>query len=551
MTQTADTVTHSVAQSIAASERLGFNSLYLDFLRSTATAAPFYPAQDPRAVAAKIDRAEYSRDQLADILRRQNERFGAKPATLAAIERFRDPQSVVVFAGQQAGLFGGPLLGFYKALWAVKEARRLEAELGRPALPIFWIAADDHDFDEINHTFVYDMLGEPEQVSYFRSDEEGRPAYQRLFSCNDVYREACDKLRAALGETDFTEDLYSRLFASYHDGADFVGAFGSLMADLMPDIGLALFSPGDAEFKTLARPFYRALLQRRAELKRVFNETNERLVAAGYHVQVQKDDSACHMFVLTPAREALHAKGEGYQAGATQFSAAELERLIETEPERLSPDVITRPILAATLFPTIAQGGGPSEVAYFAQLAPLYELFGCPTPCFSGRISATLIEKRFERFLEKHQLEVEDFTGDIEQVVNATLGKTFPADLEERFAQTRRLFKERFDEVAAEVVRMDKSLEKNAGQMWGKIDHTLTSFEKKAFSSHKRKYADERAAIYRAGAALFPRGALQERSINLVYYLSRYGYRLVDFLVERLALTTTEHQLVNLSEMDT
>ena len=529
---------------------MGFKQLYLDFLRREPSALRFYPNQAAPSVMQGIDAVEFPREELAEILTRQSTAWGAKPATFKSIEKLKDPRSAVVFAGQQAGLFGGPLLGFYKALWAVKKAARLEQELQRPVAPIFWIAADDHDFEEINHTFVYDVLGEPAQVSYYRSEEAGRPAYQRLFSCSDVFREACEKLSADLGETDFTGELYQRLFSAYREGVDFVTAFGTFMADLFPDIGLVLFSPGDDAFKRLSVPFYRELLSKRKALKSLLSERNKELSAAGYHLQTHKEDSACHLFALTPERTAVHASDDDFRIGERRLSRAEFENLIECEPERLSPDVITRPVLAAYLFPTVAQGGGPSEVSYFAQLAPLYELFGRPAPMFAGRISATVIEKRFERFLKKHQMSVMDFSGDVERVVNQILAKSFPEDLEEKFTELRRLFNHAFNEVAKEAVAFDRTLEKNAAQMWGKIDHTLSTFEKKVFASHKRKLSDERAAIYRAANAFFPRGALQERSINIIYYISRYGYRFVDYLVERLELSEDKHQLVHISEMD-
>lgn len=535
---------------IAFSEKLGFSRFFLDFISGKSSALQFFPAQDAAETARRIDSVTYPRSELAKILRRQNKQFGSKPEAFARIDLLEDERALVVFAGQQAGLFGGPLLGFYKALWTVKAASDLSRLLDRPVIPIFWIAADDHDFDEINHAFVFDMIGEPQRLSYYESDQPGRPAYQRLLSNTDLCSEMTGTLRDALGKTDFSTEVAERLCRAYCQGTDFVTAFGKFMADTLPDIGLALFSPGDNDWKKLSSQMYHTILDKHGELKSRISAANEKLLEAGYHLQVAKEETACHMFMLIPEREPIHTTEHGFRVGDTAYTSAELKELINKQPERFSPDVFTRPLLSAHMFPTMVQAGGPSELAYFAQMSGLYELINRPAPIFMGRLSATLIEKRFEKLMTKHNIEFTDFAGDVEQVINEILGKSFPADLEKRFADVRRAFKESFDLLASEVTSFDKSLEANSGQVWGKINNALENFEKKAFASHKRKLADERAAIYRAANALFPRRALQERSISMIYYLSRYGYRIVDYLTAALDVDTTQHQLIYLSEMD-
>lgn len=532
---------------VAPAPELGFNKLYRDFLAGADSVSSLYPNQNPLDLAELLATQMYDRDAIAEILLEQNKRYGAKNQALTNIERLRDPRSLVVFSGQQAGLFGGPLLGLYKALWAVKRAAALEAQLDRPVIPIFWIAADDHDFDEINHCYVYDALGEPQTLRYYESSNPGEPAYNQRFNSKEILDEICSGLKDSLGETDFTPELLERLFAAYSEGESFVEAFGKFFCDTIPDIGLALFSPGDEKIKALSKPFYHSLLDNYAEVKSALAVRNAVLTKRGYHLQVEKNSSACHIFMLNPERSAIHFDGGKFTVGQSEFTRAELDALIDNEPERFSPDVISRPLMAAYLFPTIEQSGGPAEVAYFAQLAPLYQILELNAPVFSGRISATLLEKRFERLLEKNKLSFSDFTGDVESVINEVLGRTFPVDLEKQFAEIRADFSERFRELTSDVAAFDKSLEANAGQVWGKIEHSLNAFEKKTFASHKRKLADERAAIYRAANALFPNGALQERSLSMIYYLSRYGYGLIDFIVEALEPETAAHQVVHLS----
>lgn len=545
-----ETMMKSKRREIPVSGMRGVSDLYRDFLESKSAVAEFYPHQDSQALATEIDSHSYPREELADILLEQNQIFGSQPATRANIELLRDKRTLVVFSGQQAGLFGGPLLSLYKAIWAVKEAARLSQQLGRPVIPIFWIAADDHDFEEINHNYVYDALSEPLQVSYYKSEQEGLPAYQRLLSNPGIYQEVKSSLTEAVGRTDFSEDILSSLFSAYEQGSDFVTAFGKFMASVTPDVGLIIFNPGDRKIKKLSGSFYHTLLDKRPNLKKTLRERNQQLSASGYHLQVEKEESATHIFILSPQRNHLHSEGDSYRLGERSYSETEMRKMIDDEPERFSPDVISRPLLAAQLFPTHTQAGGPSEIAYFAQLSGLYEVIDRPAPRFCGRVGATLIEKRFERLLEKHQLSVESFSGDVEDVVSEVLRESFPADLDQRFANLTAEFKEKFDELARGVVAFDKSLEANTGQVWGRIENALSGFQKKSFASHKRKMSDERAAIYRTANALYPLKSPQERVISVVYYLTRYGRPLVDFIWRNLQLDARNHQLLYLSELD-
>ncbi len=532
------------------STRMGYNQLYLNYMQNPKVVRDLYPTTSAESVAKSIDSHSYDREALSELLLKQNRIYKAKPKALENIQRLAEPDSLVVFAGQQAGLFGGPLLGFYKAIWAVKRAAELSEKLNRPVIPMFWIAADDHDFEEINHTYTFDVLGEPVQRSYYRVENEGQPAYELKFTDEQLFEELKTSLVDSLGQTDFTEDLLSRLFDAYHTGTDFVTAFGKFFTDAMPDIGLVIFSPGDTDFKRLGGTFFQQTLDKHAELKTALKNANSDILEAGYHLQVQKEESACHLFLLDPDRKAIHTDGEAYRIGEKTYTREQLQTLTQNESARFSPDVLTRPVLAASMFPVVEQGGGPSEVAYFAQLWRLFEIYETPVPLFSGRVSVTLVEKRFEKLMRKHDLNFIDFCGDIEQVINIALGKSFPDNLEERFAKLKDSVKSDFNELSEQVIAFDKTLAANSGQILGKIEHAISVFEKKTFASHKRKMADERAALYRAGNSLFPRHGLQERTLSVVYYLSRYGYAIMDYIDKSVELDTANHQLLFLSEID-
>jgi len=530
---------------------LGYSELYLDFVSGRETARHFYTPDNLSAVAARLDGAVYARDRTADILRRQNQAWGAGEPTLAAIERLRDPRAVAVFAGQQAGLFGGPLLVQIKALGIIQAARRIGRELGRPAVPIFWIAADDHDFAEINHTWVPDRAAaEPVKIVYPTAPAEAAPAAEIRFADAEALAAAKARLREALGETEFTPALYGLIDRCYTPEETFVGAFAKLMTALLGEFGLVLFSPADPEAKALAAPLLQALAERHEEVRALVGRTNENLRSHGYHVQVEKKDESVHLFFARDGRRpVLRQSGGGFRIGDRAVTAADLRAMIAQEPERFSPDVLTRPVMQSWLFPAAAQHGGPSEIAYFAQVTPLFELFGRPAPVYRARPSATFVERRYEAMMAQHRITLEELAGDIEQVVNRVTAESFPPDLEQAFGEARREVRERFEALAAQTLGFDPQLQSAAAQAAGRIDFQIVQFEGKVFAAHKRRLGEVRERLYRLHRVLYPHRGLQERALNIGYFLAKFGPAFVRFAHERLDSETAAHQLIPLSDV--
>ena len=529
-------------------EKLGYSRLYLDFVRDRKPARDYYLAGSLEATAHEIDRHDYDRGRLVEILTNQNRAYGASDAAFANIKRLNDPQTVCVFTGQQAGLFGGPLLTLIKALGIVKAARSYTEQLGRPVIPIFWIAGDDHDFEEANHTFVLNRSSDLCKHSYNTAPKEESPTAEIRFDDTEELNRLYSQMRECLGETDFTDDLYTLLERCYTGSDTLVTAFGKLMSALTADLGLVLFSPGDAEAKQLARPFFEAIVEKQDELHRRLGEANGRLEVDGYHIQVEKKDNAAHLFYNRGGRKPVLQDGDRFVAGDDSFSKDELLALIEREPERFSTDVMTRPPLQSYLFPTLSQKGGPAEIAYLAQLNPLFELFDLPTPVHRARPTATIVETRFRQQMNQMEITFEDLTGDIEQTVNRVLAKSFPEDLERDFGQLRGTVESAFRKLIDEALEFEPGMKKFAEQVFGKVDYQIKAFESKAFAAHKKKSQQTRDRIYRINNALYTQHGLQERTLNITYFLSRYGTGIVNYIYDRLDSEETAHQLICLEE---
>ncbi len=528
---------------------LGYSDIYIDFLNREGKATRFYYSSDINRVAEKLDEILYNRDKLVNILLKQNKVYNSSQNTIANIKRLKNPKAVCVFAGQQACLFGGPFLVVLKALAITKAAKIYEEKLNRPVIPIFWIAGDDHDFEEANHTFILDKNSDSQKVSYNTAPQLKIPTSEIKFSNEIELHQVKQNLKNTIEQSDFTSELYDLIESSYTTDDTMVTAFGKFMAGLTKNLGLIFFNPSDPEAKRIAQPFFKELLEKQDELHKQVNKTNKEIIFQGYHLQVEKKANAAYLFYNCEERTPVFLEENHYKVGDRTFTKDELLECVEKHPERFSPDVMTRPVMQSFLFPVLSQKGGPAEIAYLAQINPIFELFGLIPPYHKGRASATLVEKRFEKTIEEYDITFEELTGDIEQVINRIMEKSFPEDLDIKFNELRNSVKEKFKEFSRNSLQFDMSLEKYSEQIMGKIDYNFNAFEKKLFSSHKKKSQQTRDKIYKLWHTLYTNRVLQERSLNITYFLAKYGLGFVDKLYDALDSEEKSHQIIKVTEI--
>jgi uncharacterized protein YllA (UPF0747 family) len=242
--------------------------------------------------------------------------------------------------------------------------------------------------------------------------------------------------------------------------------------------------------------------------------------------------------------------GSAFTIGDRRTTRSELDTLLQAHPETFSTDVLTRPLLQSWLFPVLIQMGGPSEIAYFAQVDPLFAVFQLPAPVFRARPTLTLVERRSEQLMQEHRVSFEDLLGDVEQVVNRVLAETFPERIEGRFEDFRKALEDKFNHLNDEVISFDPTLKGMAEQTRGKVDFLLKGLEAKVFAAHKKKGQETRERIYRLNNSLYPQHMLQERCLNITYFLARYGAGIVTYLYEYMNSEETAHQLLSLSSYE-
>ncbi|MFZ1685113.1 MAG: bacillithiol biosynthesis cysteine-adding enzyme BshC [Candidatus Zixiibacteriota bacterium] len=534
------------------SKELGYSQLYIDFLADKPSARKFFLSRGIPSTVEEIDRHSYPRAEMIQILQRQNKLFGSSPAAMAAIEKLADPRAICVVTGQQAGLYAQCTLVQLKAFAVAKKAALLEKELNRPVVPIFWIAGDDHDVAEVSQVGVLNQAGQLNIFKYNANQDVDLPVGMVKLSNEVSLKEVYDQYRAAVGESEFTADLYRIIESSYTPGDTFVTAFGKMMAALTASYSTVYFSPTDPAVSKLAAPFFRKLIEDNDAVRKNIQATNEQILQAGYSLQVEKSEAATHLFHTgSTGRKPITTGTHGsFNVSGESWSSAQLRSLVETAPEQLTPDVLLRPVMQSYLFPVVIQYGGPAEIVYLAQLNPLFSQFGLPTPTHLSRPTVTLIEKKFEKVLSEYDIAYIELAGDIEQLVNRVMGKSFPTDLESRFTTVRADIGRNFDQLTRDSLAFDPSLVEFARQTSGKIDFAVKALEEKVFSSHKKKSKETREKIYRLEIALHPRRGLQDRTINIGNYIAKYGFGVISFMYDRMDINQTSLQLLYLSELN-
>jgi bacillithiol biosynthesis cysteine-adding enzyme BshC len=525
--------------------------LYYDFLTSPERVREFYPvdyrdgAAAAKSAAARAYPAE-RRAAIASVMKRQASELGAASVFAAAIAKFEKKDTLAVVAGQQPGLFGGPLYTVYKALTCVHLARRVEEASGRPTVPVFWVASDDHDFDEVRKAWVTDGSGsDPLLLEY----EAGGPhaSFSRI-RIGSAIEPVLAKLEEALGEAPEAGEIMARLKDAYAPGRAWAEAFARFMAGVVGPLGMIVFDPADAEAKRIALPVFEREVELGGRSAAVARDRGEALVRRGYHAQIARAGNELNLFWHGGSeREAVRVdEGGAFRAaGGQKWTRQELLDAIRAKPGDASPGVLLRPIVEDHLLPTAAYVGGPSEVAYWAQVYALYPLFDMAPPAIAPRAGATLLEPKVARTLNKFHLSWECLSGDVEVVIREALRAILPERFRDVFEEERAKWSDGFRRIEEQVLAFDPSLKPAVITAHGRVEREIETLEKKLLHVWKRRQEESVQQIRRARAHLFPHGELQERVACYAGFASRHGA----WLTERLMDATRDpgaHELVSL-----
>lgn len=502
---------------------------------------------DPAAWTAAITRAHAStRDRagLARVLATQLERRGAPAHARAAATRLADADTVAIVTGQQAGLFGGPLYTLLKAVTAIRLARKVSARHGIAAIPVFWVEAEDHDWEEVRTARVLDSELALHEISLDALEGAGeRPVASLVL--DDGIGDALGTLEQVLPPTEFTADLLARLRTHYRPGQRMGTAFASWLDDLLGRYGLVVFEAADPAAKPLVSNLFTKELNEPCRTTHHAKATGDTMRQLGHEPQVEPgDDSVALFYMGTGDRVSIKRRDDGYALGDSVRPLAEVQQEAAEHPERFSPNVLLRPVVQDRLFPTICYVAGPSELAYQAQLGAIYQDFGVEMPLLYPRANATLLDSAAVRFLDKYQLQLESLQPHDESALNRLLQSQLPPGLEDGFVATSEEVRARVDALKTAIATVDPTLTGAADTTIDRMQETLKHLHTKVIHASKRKDDTLRRQFTRTQALAFPEGHPQERIVDLAFFLNRYGQALCDRLIEGLPLDMGKHYVV-------
>jgi len=502
---------------------------------------------DPAAWVSTISRVQQSpRDRagLARVLSAQLERRGSHSHARAAATRLADAETVAVVTGQQAGLFGGPLYTLLKAVTAIRLARKVSARHGIAAIPVFWVEAEDHDWDEVRTCRVLDTDLALREITLDTLDGAGtRPVAALVL--DDGIGDALGTLESALPPTEFTADLLARLRTHYQPGRRMGSAFAGWLDDLLGRYGLVVFEAADPAAKPLVASLFAKELDTPCRTTHFAKSTGDAMRQLGHDPQVEPgDDSVALFYMGTGDRVSIKRRDDGYALGDTVRPLSEVQQEAAAHPERFSPNVLLRPLVQDRLFPTICYVAGPSELAYQAQLGAIYKDFGVEMPLLYPRANATLLDSAAVRFLEKYHLPLESLQPHDEAALNRLLQSQLPPGLEDGFVATAADVRAHIEALKATIATVDPTLAGAVDTTVDKMQDTLKHLHAKVISASKRKDDTLRRQFVRTQQLAFPEGHPQERIVDLAFFLNRYGQALCDRLIEGLPLDMGKHYVV-------
>lgn len=452
------------------------------------------------------DRSFEHLNELVGIIRTQQQQFGELSTSLESkLEQLANGKAYTMVTGQQVGIYGGPLFAVYKLLTVIKHAKRAEKRLGKPVIPIFWMATEDHDYAEINHVFTTQPLSRQlkkdalSTIPLAGKASVGDLEFDRL---KIELVQMVQRLLVSETETPYTSDLYASLIDLIQESHSFAQFFGGMMRRFVGN-DFVLLDPHKLEIRALERPMFYHLVTKHDALNSALRHSYEEGMP-----EVELNKEAAHLFYHDGTRE-LFTKVDGMftTKRGHRFNETDLLREIEAHPERFSNNVVSRPLMQDFLMPTLAYVGGPGEISYWLQLRPLFHELGWKMPLLLPRLGALVVSRNDEKKLRQENVTIEEY-------INGPL-PDYPFD-EEAFDGELYSYRSLSEAVGNEAGKYGRRFESKARHMLERLAEEMRADAKRS------QYRLNERRIH-LSTRLMPLNAPQERILSMVPLLNRHG----------------------------
>jgi uncharacterized protein YllA (UPF0747 family) len=547
--------------------------LFIDYLDHFSRVQSFYIHKPTReSVLNETGTLKFPKDRaraVAAILQKQNEQFGSDATTAANLDRLANG-AVAVVSGQQVGLFGGPSYSIYKALMAIQVADDLTKQ-GTEAVPIFWMATEDHDVDEIRHTtWFHDGRQTRFELPVPEASDSGKPVGRiKLGSkVSEIAKEASDIL-----EQQGSTLLAHILRDSYGPRETYSSAFAKLFARMFAGRGLILLDPIDPELHKVAAPIYEQVARERDVLNEALLQRGKALEKASYAAQVKVTSKSTPLFFMgdsesshsihssadpagaavavkaasttaTTARLVISATAAGFQAGNKSWTKEEFRQAVAREPENFSPNALLRPVVQDFLLPTVAYIAGSAEISYFAQSEVLYRALLDRMPVMLPRAGFTLVDVKATKLLKQYQLTVEDLWQGSQDIRKRLERAAVPKTLSAKFDREQKQITKTMTQLGKQIATLDRTLQGSVGTAQKKIAFQLDKLRRKVGRAQDQKNSLITAHQKFLEEQLYPHHVLQSRELGFLPFLAKWGPSALDELQKCCALSELGHHFI-------
>ncbi len=499
----------------------------------------------------------FDRNTLIDILKRQNVSFGGNELTASNIELLTNDGTFAVVTGQQVGLYTGNLYTILKTITTIKLAIKLKQKFSDyNFVPVFWLESEDHDLEESNHINLINKQNELVRIGFKdentdseKSEEEeirknAKPVGSIKFDA--LIAQLNEELSGTLIETDFKQKLIEKINTFYCEGNDFKTAFAQFLNWIFKDYGLVFIDCSDTEVKKLLTPVFEKELNTSPKMCEAIINTSAEL-EKNYDLQV-KPKVINLFFIHNGNRLLLEPRDNNRFAlknSKRRFEHDELLNILFENPELFSPNVVMRPICQDYLLPTVAYVGGPAEISYFAQLKPAYEHYDLTMPVIYPRVSATILEGKINKFIKNYDVKFEDVFNQ-QKLIAKVVDKLSEIKIDDEFAKLMDEFNTVFYGLKQVTGSVEKTLANSVDNIKDKLFQNIDSLKNKLVNAQAQKSEITTGQVDKVTNNIYPNFTLQERTINVTYFLNKYDDGFIRKLFDELDIDCFMHQVVEM-----
>lgn len=460
------------------------------------------------------------------------------------LDKLAKDNAVAVVTGQQTGIYGGPLFTIYKAITAILLSRKFEKELNIPVVPVFWMADEDHDFDEVAWLGI--QVKDDFEKLFLNQKGNGKPvAVQNL---EESIEDIDELIQDSLYETEFTNELREQYQRHYKTGKTFGQAFAGLLNEWFGDEGLLIAGSNHPAVKKIAAPFMQKSISESGEIYDAIEKQSQKL-ERDFHRQVMNGDSNLFYLSEQEGRVKIHREENCWKAGSIKWKEELLLQEIIQKPEKFSPNVFLRPVIQEAIIPGLGYVAGPGEIAYYGQMKYLYKYFNMEMPPVFPRFCATIIEAAIARIAEKLPFEYHEYEQRLEDLESAFVEQTETTDLESLFESWKKSIKKSAENPIKIIDEIDPTLKGRVGKTVAGFEHEIDKVRGRVIRSIKKQQDVQLKRIERIKINLFPDGGLQERAVSPLYFMNKYGIHIWKQLLENIdekGLDLKNHHLIEL-----